>query len=112
MNFRPEIIFEDNHLLAVNKPPGILSQGDRTGDPSMRDLMMDFIKVRDKKPGNVYQNVQIPLKDDHTFQRGEGFQELHCHMYTVEWCAGFWTHYKGDRIYKKGYKKERGLAQF
>lgn len=48
------IIFEDNHLIAINKPSGMLSQGDQTGDDSAIDYVKDYIKVRYKKPGDVY----------------------------------------------------------
>ncbi len=48
------IIFEDNHLLVVNKPPNVLSQQDRTGDTDMLTLLKKIIKLRDNKPGNVF----------------------------------------------------------
>lgn len=48
------IIFEDNHLLVVEKPPNVLSQEDRTGDADMLTLLKRDIKVRYNKPGNVY----------------------------------------------------------
>ena len=48
------IIFEDNHLLVVKKPPNILSQGDKTGDADMLTLLKEDIKIRYNKPGNVY----------------------------------------------------------
>lgn len=48
------ICYEDNHLLVINKPSGMLSQGDRTGDGTARDVVMQFIKERDQKPGNVF----------------------------------------------------------
>lgn len=48
------IIFEDNHLLVVKKPPNILSQKDRTGDKDMLTLLKEKIKLRDDKPGNVF----------------------------------------------------------
>ena len=48
------IIFEDNHLLVVEKPQNVLSQGDRTGDPDMLTLLKEDIKIRYNKPGNVY----------------------------------------------------------
>lgn len=48
------VIFEDNHLLAVIKPPNILSQGDRSGDKDMLSILKEKIKSRDNKPGNVY----------------------------------------------------------
>ena len=50
----PEILYEDNHVLAVNKPPGMLTQGDRTGDVSVLDAMKAFLRERDAKPGNVF----------------------------------------------------------
>lgn len=49
-----EIIYEDNHLIAVNKKSGQLVQGDRTGDKSLIDLLKQNIKIRFNKPGNVY----------------------------------------------------------
>jgi 23S rRNA pseudouridine1911/1915/1917 synthase len=49
-----DVLFEDNHCLAVNKPAGLLSQGDKSGDPSLVDLATSYLKTRYKKPGNVY----------------------------------------------------------
>ena len=49
-----EILHEDNHCLAVNKPAGMLSQGDSTGDPSLLDVVRDYLKVAYAKPGNVF----------------------------------------------------------
>lgn len=49
-----EIVYEDNHLLAVNKPAGLLTQGDETGDPSLVDLVREDLRIRFQKPGNVY----------------------------------------------------------
>ncbi len=51
---KEQIVFEDNHLLVINKKAGQLVQGDKTGDLSLLDLLKDFIKVRDHKPGNVF----------------------------------------------------------
>ena len=50
----PKIIFEDSHLLVVNTPPGMLSQGDSSGDLSLIDYFKNLIKIRDKKTGNVF----------------------------------------------------------
>ena len=52
-----QILYEDNHLLALNKMPGQITQGDKTGDPSLADLVKDYLKQRDNKPGNVYCGV-------------------------------------------------------
>jgi 23S rRNA pseudouridine1911/1915/1917 synthase len=48
------IIFEDNHLLIVNKPENVLSQADITGDADMLTLLKQDIKTRYNKLGNVY----------------------------------------------------------
>jgi 23S rRNA pseudouridine1911/1915/1917 synthase len=52
MNF--QVIYEDNHLIAVNKPGGMLVQGDITGDTPLLDLVKNYIKVRYQKPGDVF----------------------------------------------------------
>ena len=49
-----KIIFEDNHLLVVEKPPGILSQKDKTGDEDMSSSLKIYLKEKYHKPGNVY----------------------------------------------------------
>lgn len=54
MNRPPEILYEDNHLLIINKKAGELAQGDETGDIPLIDSLKEFIKVRDQKPGNVF----------------------------------------------------------
>ena len=49
-----EIIYCDNHILVVNKPAGILIQGDRTGDSTLLEYAKAYIKEKYDKPGNVY----------------------------------------------------------
>lgn len=48
------ILYEDNHLLVVVKPPNLLSQGDATGDPDLLTVMKGYIRDTYDKPGNVY----------------------------------------------------------
>ena len=48
------VLHEDNHLLAVYKPSGLLVQGDRTGDVSLLELGKAWLKARYGKPGNVF----------------------------------------------------------
>ncbi len=48
------IIYEDNHLLVVEKPINIPVQGDKSNDVDFLTMLKDYIKKRDKKPGNVY----------------------------------------------------------
>lgn len=51
---QPHIIFEDNHILLVNKPAGIATQPCPTSDESLEKLCKNWIKIRDQKPGNVF----------------------------------------------------------
>lgn len=48
------IIYEDNHLLVVEKPINVLSQKDATGDIDMNDILKLYLKQKYQKPGNVY----------------------------------------------------------
>jgi len=59
MNFNPEqqIVYEDNHLIIVNKLPSQIVQGDKTGDKPLSDLLKDYLKKKYNKPGNVYMGV-------------------------------------------------------
>jgi 23S rRNA pseudouridine1911/1915/1917 synthase len=49
-----EILFEDNHLIIINKRSGDLVQGDKTGDKPLIDMVKDYIKIRESKPGEVF----------------------------------------------------------
>ena len=56
--FRPEdILYEDNHLLVVNKHCGDLVQPDPSGESALEDQIKAFLKVRDAKPGAVFLGV-------------------------------------------------------
>ena len=48
------VIYEDNHILVVNKAAGLLVQGDQTGDESLVDIAKRYIKDKYHKPGNVF----------------------------------------------------------
>jgi 23S rRNA pseudouridine1911/1915/1917 synthase len=49
-----DVLYEDNHCLALNKPAGRLTQGDETGEPSLLDDAREYLKARYQKPGNVF----------------------------------------------------------
>ena len=57
-----DVIYEDNHIVAVNKPAGTLAQGDKTKDQSLIDLTKLFLKKKYNKPGNVF--VGLPHRID------------------------------------------------
>lgn len=49
-----KVVYEDNHLLIVVKPPNLLTQGDATGDECLLDKMKRYLKAKYDKPGEVY----------------------------------------------------------
>ena len=51
------ILYEDNHLLVVNKLPGEITQGDKTGDECIADAYKALIAERDAKPGQVFLGI-------------------------------------------------------
>lgn len=52
-----DVLYEDNHIVIVNKKPGEIVQGDKTGDVPLSETVKDWIKERYAKPGNVYIGV-------------------------------------------------------
>ncbi|MBP9926256.1 MAG: RluA family pseudouridine synthase [Cyclobacteriaceae bacterium] len=52
-----QVLYEDNHLLIVNKPAGMLVQGDSTGDRPLVDFGKAYIKMKYEKPGDVFLGV-------------------------------------------------------
>ena len=52
-----QILYEDNHLIAVNKAPGEIVQGDKTGDKPLSDTLKEYIKLKYNKPGEVFLGV-------------------------------------------------------
>ena len=52
-----EVVYEDNHIIIVNKQSGEIVQGDKTGDRPLSDLVKDYIKDRYAKPGAVFLGV-------------------------------------------------------
>jgi 23S rRNA pseudouridine1911/1915/1917 synthase len=49
-----DVLFEDNHCLAINKPAGLLAQGDETGESSLVDVAREYLREKYAKPGNVF----------------------------------------------------------
>ena len=52
-----QVIYEDNHLIIVNKRAGDIVQGDKTGDEPLSEVVKSYIKEKYDKPGNVYLGV-------------------------------------------------------
>ncbi len=51
------VLYEDNHVLVINKLPSELTQGDKTGDTTLPDLIKSYLKEKYQKPGNVFLGV-------------------------------------------------------
>ncbi len=54
---KSDILYEDNHIIAVNKPAGVSVQEDVSGEISLDTLVKEYIKIRDNKEGNVFLGV-------------------------------------------------------
>ncbi len=52
-----EVLYEDNHVIVVNKRPGELVQPDRSGDAALEETVKDYLKVKYAKPGAVFLGV-------------------------------------------------------
>ncbi len=51
------ILYEDNHIIIVNKRSGDITQGDKTGDKPLGDIVKEYIKEKYNKPGNVFLGI-------------------------------------------------------
>jgi 23S rRNA pseudouridine1911/1915/1917 synthase len=52
-----DVVYEDNHLIAINKVAGVLVQGDQTGDQALSESLALYLKKKYNKPGNVFAGV-------------------------------------------------------
>lgn len=52
-----QVLHEDNHLIVINKRPGDLVQGDKTGDTPLSEVVKTYLKEKYNKPGDVYLGV-------------------------------------------------------
>jgi 23S rRNA pseudouridine1911/1915/1917 synthase len=52
-----EVLYEDNHVIAINKKCGDIVQGDKTGDKTLGDEVKEYIKVKYNKPGDVFLGI-------------------------------------------------------
>ena len=52
-----EVVYEDNHIIIVNKSSGEIVQGDKTGDTPLSEHVKNYLKEKYNKPGNVFCGV-------------------------------------------------------
>ena len=81
-----DILFEDNHLIIVNKRCGVLVQGDRTGDTPLIELVKEYIKNKYDKTGNVFlglvNRIDRPVSGIVIFARTSKALSRICLLYT------------------------------
>ena len=65
------VIYEDNHIIVVEKMPNIPSQGDKTEDIDMLTIIKEYLKEKYEKPGNVY--LALIHRLDRPVRRSNGF---------------------------------------
>lgn len=56
-HYNLQVLFEDNHLIVINKRPGDIVQGDKTKDTPLSEIVKKYLKIKYDKPGNVYLGV-------------------------------------------------------
>ena len=73
MKYGLEVVYEDNHLLAVHKASGVLSQGDKTGDDSIVELAKSYLIKKYSKSGEAY--IGLPHRTGPTYFRIDRLSE-------------------------------------
>ncbi len=66
-----KVIYEDNHIIVVEKIPNIPSQADKTADVDMLSIIKNYLKEKYQKPGNVY--IALVHRLDRPVRRSYGF---------------------------------------
>lgn len=66
-----KVLFEDNHIIVVEKPVNIPSQGDKTGDIDMLSIIKNYLVKKYNKPGDAYLGLIHRL--DRPTRRSDGF---------------------------------------
>lgn len=100
-SFVSRILFEDNHIIIVNKLPSEIVQGDKTGDMPMSDLVKAYIARKYKKPGNVFlgvvHRIDRPVSGAVIFARtSKGLTRLNAMLQSRELQKKYWAVVKNE----------------
>jgi 23S rRNA pseudouridine1911/1915/1917 synthase len=100
-SFVSRILFEDNHIIIVNKLPSEIVQGDKTGDMPMSDLVKAYIAKKYKKPGNVFlgvvHRIDRPVSGAVIFARtSKGLTRLNAMLQSRELQKKYWAVVKNE----------------
>ena len=102
-----DILYEDNHLLIINKKPSQIVQGDKTGDVPLVEIIKSFIKKRDNKPGNVFlgvvHRIDRPVSGAVVFAKtGKALSRMNQMLKDGEIKKSYWAVVKNCPVPEKG----------
>jgi 23S rRNA pseudouridine1911/1915/1917 synthase len=100
-SFVSRILYEDNHMIIINKLPSEIVQGDKTGDMPMSDLVKAYIAKKYKKPGNVFigvvHRIDRPVSGAVIFARtSKGLARLNAMLQNRELQKKYWAVVKNE----------------
>lgn len=103
-----DILYEDNHIIAVNKKPSDIVQGDKTGDTPLSDFVKQYIKDKYEKPGEVFlgtvHRLDRPVSGVLLFARtSKALARLNEMFRTKEIRKTYWAVVKNKPVYSEGH---------
>ena len=108
--YQPQVLYEDNHLIIINKKPGEIVQGDKTGDVPLSEKIKLYLKEKYHKPGKVYLGVthrlDRPVSGAVIFARtSKALARMNELMKTREVRKVYWAICPGSRMPEAGSRK-------
>ncbi|PLW96058.1 MAG: RNA pseudouridine synthase, partial [Marinilabiliales bacterium] len=90
------ILYEDNHVMVVNKLPSEIVQGDKTGDTPLSESLKQYLKEKYQKPGNVFMGVvhrlDRPVSGALVFAKtGKALSRLNDAVRNRDFCKTYWA---------------------
>jgi len=106
-----QVVYEDNHIIIVNKQSGEIVQGDKTGDRPLSDIVKDYIKEKYAKPGEVFLGVvhrlDRPVSGLVVFARtSKALTRLNRMFAEGEVHKTYWAIVKNSRSVERGVRSE------
>lgn len=103
-----EVLYEDNHLIAINKRPSDIVQGDKTGDKPLSEILKEYLKKKYNKPGEVFlgtaHRIDRPVSGVVVFARtGKALARLNELFKTREVQKTYWAVVKNKPLKAEGH---------
>jgi 23S rRNA pseudouridine1911/1915/1917 synthase len=102
-----QVLYEDNHIIAVNKRPSDIVQGDKTGDTPLSDFVKQYVKDKYNKPGDVFigtvHRIDRPVSGIVLFARtSKALARLNQMFHTKEIQKTYWAVVKNKPAQESG----------